>query len=138
MAIALIPRLFTAFNERDETTLFELADPGIVWDAPTAALAGRNGPYRGHEGLHDYLGDVDRLWDELRATPIQVRKRGEEVFAVGRLYARGAKLGIRDLPVAWSMTLRDGRFLMGQVHEDPRRAALETGWLKPTEPRQPG
>jgi hypothetical protein len=138
MPIDLIPRLFTAFNERDEKTLYELTDPEIVWDAPTAALAGREGPYRGHEGLHDYLEDVDRLWVELRALPIQVRMRGEEIFAVGRLYARGVRLGIRDLPVAWSLTLRNRRCVMGQVHEDPRRAALEAGWLKPTGQRQPG
>ena len=137
MPIQLIPRLFTAFNERDEEALFELADPEIVWDAPTAALAGRDGPYRGLSGLHDYLEDVDMLWEELRATPIQVRMRGEEIFAVGRLYARGSKLGIRDLPVAWSLILRDRRFLMGQVHEDPRRAALQAGWLMPAEERRP-
>jgi hypothetical protein len=64
--------------------------------------------------------------------------RGEEIFAVGRLYARGVQLGIRDLPVAWSLVMRERRFLMGRVHEDPRRAALEAGWLKPTEQRQPG
>jgi hypothetical protein len=129
--IDLIPRLFTAFNERDETELAELTDPEIVWDAPTAAQAGREGPYRGHQGLHEYLEDVENLWDEMRATPVQVRMRGEEIFAVGRLYARGGLLGIRDLPVAWSWTLRNRLFLAGTVHEDPRRAALETGWLKP-------
>jgi ketosteroid isomerase-like protein len=137
MPIALIPRLFTAFNSRDEEALRKLMSPEIVWDAPTAALAGRDGPYRGYEGLRNYLDDVDRLWEEMRATPIQVRMRGEEIFAVGRLYARGNELGIRDLPVAWTWLLRDRRFIAGTVHEDPRRTALEAGWLKPPERRQP-
>src|SRR5688500_17562076 len=128
MPIALIPSLFEAFNERDEERLRDLADPEFVWDAPTAAMAGRDGPYRGYAGLHDYLTDVGDLWEEMRATPIQVRMRGDDVFVVGRLYARGSKLGIRDLPVAWSLTLLNRRFVYGEVHEDPRRAALAAGW----------
>ena len=137
MPIELIPSLFEAFNDRDEERLQELTDPEIVWDAPTAAMAGRDGPYRGHKGLHLYLNDVDSLWEEMRATPIQVRMRGEDIFAVGRLYARGRNLGIRDLPVAWSLTLVNRRFTHGAVHEDPRRAALAAGWLRPTGWRTP-
>ena len=137
MSIDLIPEIFEAFNDRDEARLLEVADPEIVWNAPTAALAGRTGPYRGYAGLRDYLADVDRLWSEMRATPIQVRMRGEDVFAVGRLYARGRNLGIRDLPVAWSLKLRNQRFVYGTVHEDPRRAALAAGWLRPTGWRTP-
>ena len=137
MPIEMVPRLFTAFNERDQDELAALADPEIVWDAPTAALAGREGPYRGHEGLGEYLEDVAALWDEMRATPIQVRMRGSDVFVVGRLYARGSRLGIRDLPVAWSLRLRERRFISGEVHEDPRRAALAAGWLRPTGWRTP-
>ena len=137
MPIALIPSLFEAFNDRDEERLRELADPEFVWNAPTAALAGRKGPYTGYAGLRDYLTDVESLWDEMKATPIQVRMRGDDVFVVGRLYARGMELGIRDLPVAWSLTLRERRFVAGQVHEDPRRAALAAGWLRPTGWRTP-
>jgi len=137
MSTDLIPRLFEAFNARDEGALMELADPEVVWDAPTAALAGREGPYRGHAGLRDYLADVDALWTEMRATPIQVRMRRDEGFVVGRLYARGRNLGIRDLPVAWSLRIRDGRLVYGTVHEDPRRAALAAGWLRPTGWRTP-
>lgn len=138
MPIELVPQLYSAFNARDAVALVELAHPEIVWDAPTAALAGREGPYRGHQGLRDYLEDVGAFWDEMRATPIQVRIRDEEIFIIGRLYARGARVGIRDLPVAWSWTLRERRFVSGKVHEDPRRAALEAGWLRQTAPRPPG
>jgi hypothetical protein len=137
MPIELIPSLFEAFNARDEEKLRDLSDPEIVWAAPTAALAGREGPYRGHAGMHDYLEDVARLWEEMKATPRQVRMRGEDVFVVGRLYARGTSLGIRDLPVAWSLKLHDRHFIYGEVHEDPRRAALAAGWLKPTGWRTP-
>ena len=136
MPIELIPRMFSAFNSRDEATLVELCDPEIVWETSTAAQAGRDGPYRGHAGLRDYLEDVAVLWVEMRATPVQVRMRGEDAFVVGRLYARGNERGIRDLPVAWSLTIRNQRLVHGKVHEDPRRAALEAGWLKPTEPRR--
>jgi ketosteroid isomerase-like protein len=137
MPITLIPSLFEAFNNRDEALLMRLADPDIVWDAPTAAMAGREGPYCGHDGLRDYLDDIDRLWEEMRATPVQVRMRGADVFVVGRLYARGRNLGIRDLPVAWSLTVASERCTYGVVHEDPRRAALAAGWLRPTGWRTP-
>lgn len=137
MPIELIPSFFEAFNARDEGRLTELADPEIVWNAPTASMAGREGPYRGHDGLREYLDDVGNLWEEMRATPIQVRMRGDDVFVVGRLYARGSNLGIRDLPVAWTLKLRNRLFVYGEVHEDPRRAALAAGWLRPTGRRTP-
>ena len=137
MPITLIPSLFEAFNAREMEQLREFTDPEIVWNAPTAKMAGREGPYRGHSGLEDYLDDLDSLWDEMKATPVQVRMRGDDVFVVGRLYARGSELGIRDLPVAWTLTLRDRRCVYGEVHEDPRRAALAAGWLKPTGWRTP-
>ena len=137
MPIELIPGLFDAFNARDEATLIEASEPDVVWDAPTAAMAGRVGPYRGHAGLREYLTDVEALWTEMKATPVQVRMRGEDVFVVGRLYARGRNRGIRDLPVAWSLTMRDRRLVYGTVHEDPRRAALAAGWLRPTGWRTP-
>jgi ketosteroid isomerase-like protein len=137
MPIELIPNLFDAFNSRDEEMLKILTHPDIIWDAPTAAISGREGPYRGYTGMREYLDDVGSLWDEMRATPIQVRMRGEDVFVVGRLYARGTRLGIRDLPVAWTLRLRDRRVVYGEVHEDPRRAALAAGWLRPTDGQAP-
>ena len=134
MPIELIPKLYAALNQRDEGALVPMWDPDLAWISPTAGLAGRDGPYRGHQGLREYLDDVDRFWDEMRSTPSQVRMRGQEVFVLGRLYARGTALGIRDLPVAWTWVLRDRRIVRGQVHEDPGRAALEAGWLGPEPP----
>ena len=138
MSIDLVRRLYDAFNARDVAALRDLCHPEVELYALTASLAGREGPYRGHDGVVAYLGDVGRVWEEMEATPRQVRMHGDEIFIIGRLYARSPALGVRDLPVAWTWSLRDGRFFRGEVHEDPRRAALRAGWLSPPEPSRPG
>lgn len=119
---ALIGRLFHAFNHRDAETIVELCSEEMEFSAVTAAEAGREAPYRGRNGLRDYLADVERIWEELLVTPSRVERRGDRLLVVGRVYVRSRELGIRDMPVAWIWVLRDGSFVRGEVFVDPDAA----------------
>jgi len=118
----LIGRLFHAFNQRDADEIVGLCSEDMEFLAVTGGEVGRESPYRGREGLRDYLTDVERVWEELLITPGRVERGGDRVLVTGRVYARSRDLGIRDMPVAWIWVLEDGRFVRGEVFVDPEYA----------------
>jgi serine phosphatase RsbU (regulator of sigma subunit) len=115
----LVERLFEAFNRRDPEEIVALCDEGMgFFPVGTAEEVGRTAPYVGPEGLHEYLLDVDRAWDELLISPKVVEKRGSSLLVRGRAYARSRHLGIRDIPVAWIWDLGGDKFIRGEVFRD--------------------
>jgi ketosteroid isomerase-like protein len=120
----LIERLFEAFNRRDEESMTAVCHEEMEFYAVTGQAVGRSEPYVGPAGLHDYLGDVAKAWEELLITPMEVEREGDRLLVRGRVYVRSRELGIRDMPVAWIWAMRDGRFVRGEVFADPAEAAL--------------
>jgi serine phosphatase RsbU (regulator of sigma subunit)/ketosteroid isomerase-like protein len=120
----LVERLYEAFNRRDPEEIVALCDAGMgFFPVGTAEEVGRTAPYVGPEGLHEYLRDIDRAWDELLISPKVVEKRGGSLLVRGRAYARSRPLGIRDLPVAWVWELDGEKFVRGEVFRDHEEAA---------------
>lgn len=119
---ALVDRLFSAFNQRDAEEIAELCSEEMEFVAVTGEEVGREVPYRGREGLREYLADVERIWEELLITPGRVESRGDRLLVTGRVYVRSRELGIRDLPVAWIWALQGDRFVRGEVFADPEQA----------------
>lgn len=121
--VELVERLYACFNERDEAGLVELCDERMeFFPVVTAEAVGRDAPYSGRAGLHDYLSDVATVWEELLITPSLVERRGDSLLVRGRVYARSRELGIRDVPVAWIWEVRDGCVVRGEVFPDPEQA----------------
>lgn len=121
--VELVERLYRCFNRRDEVGIVELCDEEMAFfPVGTAGAIGREAPYRGKSGLHDYLKDVAEVWEELQITPSEVDRRGDRVLVRGRVYARSRELGIRDVPIAWIWEVRNGRFVHGEVFPDPGEA----------------
>jgi ketosteroid isomerase-like protein len=119
----LIERLFEAFNRRDAEEIAAVCDEAMeFFPVVTAEAVGRDAPYVGPAGLHDYLADVARVWEELQITPSELERHGQTLLVRGRVYARSRELGIRDLPVAWIWTVRDNLFIRGEVFPDPEQA----------------
>jgi len=119
---ALVERLYECFNRRDEQCMAELCEERMeFFPVVTAEAVGRDAPYSGRAGLHDYLTDVADVWEELRIAVGEVEARAEAVLVQGRVYARSRELGIRDVPLAWIWEVRDGRFVRGEVFPDPEQ-----------------
>jgi serine phosphatase RsbU (regulator of sigma subunit) len=115
----LVERLYEAFNRRDPEEIVVLCDEGMgFFPVGTAEELGRTAPYVGPQGLHEYLLDVDRAWDELLISPKVVERRGGSLLVRGRAYARSRHLGIRDIPVAWIWELGGDKFVRGEVFRD--------------------
>ncbi len=106
---------YDALNRRSLEGLVALSDPEVELDLVTNRLAGRDGPYRGHQGIADYLGDVAEFWDELLVTPRQVAIRDGGLVVFGRVYARSRTSGILDLPTIWLWEVRDSLFTRASI-----------------------
>jgi ketosteroid isomerase-like protein len=119
---ALIGRLFHAFNQRDVVSIVALCAPEMEFVAVTGGEAGHDAPYRGPDGLREYLEDVERIWEALLITLGTVERRGQRLLACGRVYVRSREMGIRDMPVAWIWQVQDGLFVRGEVFADPAEA----------------
>src|SRR5512146_156366 len=118
--MALVERLFDAFNRRDGDQIVALCDEGLEsFPVVTAEAVGRDAPYVGPDGLRAYLADVAEVWEELLITPSELQSRGDTLLVRGRVYARSREQGIRDLPAAWIWQVGEGRFLRGEVFPDP-------------------
>jgi ketosteroid isomerase-like protein len=120
--LALVERLFDAFNHRDSAGIVAVCDEEMEFFPVTAEEIGRPAPYVGPAGLQDYLEDVARAWEELLITPQEVLTSGDRLLVRGRVYLRSREFGIRDMPAAWIWDLRDGLFVRGEVFIDPVEA----------------
>ena len=119
---ALVGRLFHAFNQRDAVAMVSLCAPEMEFFTVTGGEVGHDAPYRGPDGLREYLVDVERIWEALLITLGTVELQGNRLLASGRVYVRSRELGIRDMPVAWIWDVRDGLFVRGEVFVDPVEA----------------
>jgi len=132
----IVRRLFDAFTRRDIAALVALTDPEIVFVPPTGRLAGRDEPYRGHDGMRMYLADVARVWQELRSEPDEYIELDDRVLCTGRVYAWGVGRVI-DAPAGWVFRVRDELVVEGHVYETRRAAYEAVGMPWPPRPALP-
>jgi ketosteroid isomerase-like protein len=123
--LEVVRRMFAAFADRDLGAMLPELDPDVVFLPVTANLTTGGVPYRGHDGMAQYLADVAGVWPELRLFPEDMRELGDVVVVLGRVLARGGGM-ILDRPTGWLFTLRDRKIVRGDVygsHEEALAAA---------------
>ncbi len=118
----LVTRAYQAFSERDLEALREIADPTIEIHTVTGMLAGRDEPYRGYEGVAEYMRDVSETWDEIELTAADFHPLSEtRLIVFGRVRAR-RDLAVIDAPSAWLWEVGEGRIRSARVFGDPQAA----------------
>jgi ketosteroid isomerase-like protein len=118
----LVRRAYEAFSKRDLEALREIADPRIEIHTVTGMIAGRLEPYRGHDGLVEYLRDVGETWDEIELLPTDFHELSDNRLVVfGRVRAR-RELAVIDAPNAWLWEVGEGRIRSARVFGDPQGA----------------
>jgi ketosteroid isomerase-like protein len=114
--VALVRVAYERFNARDADGMAELlAADGELF--PYAIDEHRHDGYRGHDGLRDYIADVDRLFETFSVEIEDYRDTGDGVvIAEGRI--RGTtRDGIPvDTAASWLWTCRDGKVARMQAH----------------------
>ena len=126
----LIRKAYAAFAARDLDALIELSDESIEVSTVTGMLAGRSGPYRGYEGLAEYMDDLSGQWRRLELQPQHFLPVSEgRMLVFGRVRAWHER-GFLDSENAWLWTLRDEKVVSVRVYADPgdaRRAFADAG-----------
>src|SRR6187397_1429880 len=121
--VEIVRRLFEAWNVRDIEGLVGLSDPDCEWRPFRAQLEGM--VYRGHEGIREFVRDMDEDWEAFRIDPAEFRRRDQRVAVIGHVRALGRGTGVEvDSVAGFVFELRAGRLARLVSHSDPA-AALE-------------
>jgi len=109
--VAVVRAIYDAFAARDvEAALPLVADEFELLPSGTAGRIGRTVPYRGPEGLREYLADVQRVWDDLVLVADDIRAVAGSVVVFG--HVRGRPRGSEELVerrVLWTWRLVEGK-----------------------------
>jgi ketosteroid isomerase-like protein len=119
---SLIRKAYAAFAARDLDGLVAVSDEAIEVSTVTGLLSGRTEPYRGYDGLGEYLADLAGQWKRLELQPQTFHPLGPgRVLVFGRVRAWHER-GFLDSQNAWLWTLADDRVLAVRVYADPGEA----------------
>jgi ketosteroid isomerase-like protein len=124
-------RALDAYNRRDIDAFLEAFDPMAEVHPLTLAMFGREGTvYRGHDGIRQFIRDVDEVLPGIQVQPLEIRDLGERIVANGRLHARGRASGAEvESPIGWVVEFREGRVTRMTDYLDPKEA-LEAAGLR--------
>ncbi len=79
-ACRTVLRAIDAYNRRDLDALLAQMHPEIELTPPLTALAGN--VYRGHDGVAEWLADLDDTFERTRIEPVEVEDLGGLVLAL--------------------------------------------------------
>jgi ketosteroid isomerase-like protein len=121
---------FAAFNRGDLAAFEEYWTDDIDYRAAEGALDD-HGPIQGRDALRAFMQDWLDMFDDFRATPVEVIDAGEDkVIAVVRISGRAKLSGVEtDLTYAELWTFRDGKVAWGRQYWT-RAEALEAAGLR--------
>jgi len=124
--VEVVRRCLEAWNRGDLDAWVELFDEQAEFFALRSQLEGE--PYRGHEGLRQFLVDFDGEWEYVRFSRLEIRDAGEQVVALAQWDARGRASGIElHVPVGLVATVRRGRIINLRFFSDPEEALKAVG-----------
>ena len=115
-----------AYNRRDIAELRELMTDDVELRPPVSALTGR--AYRGHDGIEEWLRDVDESFASAQIVPLELLDLGARVLALTEFIVEGYE---SRLPLGSELGLVcdivDGQFAswLGFFNHADARAAAE-------------
>ena len=122
-ALDVVRRAFTTFNARAVDDLVGLCDPDSEWVPFRAQLEGM--VYRGHDGIRQFVRDMDDDWEAFRIDPVEFHDRDDRVVVIGHVQALGRSSGVDvDSEAGFLFELRAGLIARVVSYSDPA-VALE-------------
>jgi ketosteroid isomerase-like protein len=87
-------RAIEAYNRRDIDAFLDEMNPDVgLQGALQPLLEGEAKVYRGHEGVRQWVRDIDETIADIRLELPEVRDLGDRTVAIGRIGARGSASG---------------------------------------------
>jgi ketosteroid isomerase-like protein len=124
--VEAVRRGVEAYNRGDVDGVLEMADPEVTLVPIRSLLEG--GAYTGHEGLREFLADMDEDWERREVEVDEIRDLNGRVLVLGNFHAVGRSSGseVRQ-PVAWLCEMRAGRLRGLKAFSDQDSALSELG-----------
>jgi ketosteroid isomerase-like protein len=120
--LEIVRRSFETFNARDVEGLVSLCAEECEFLPLRAQLEGI--VYRGHQGVRQFVRDMDEDWEAFRIDPLEFHERWERVAVIGQIGALGQSGVEIDSTAGFVFELSQGRIRRITSHSDPE-AALE-------------
>ena len=106
--VTLVEAAIDAYNARDIGRLCSLMTDDVELRPPVSALTGH--AYRGHDGIAEWLSDVEESFASAEIVPLELRDLGAKVLALTEFLVEGYE---SRLPLGSELglvcDLRDGR-----------------------------
>ena len=118
--VEVVRAAYDAFNARDVDGLLRLSAEDCEWQPLRAQLEGI--VYRGHQGVRQFVSDMDGDWEAFRIDPLEFHDSRERVAVVGRVSAVGQSGVEIDSIAGFVFELQRGRIRRIISHSDPEEA----------------
>jgi ketosteroid isomerase-like protein len=127
--VELANRVLDTLAQRDTSRLVDLCDPEVRWHSFFAEVAfGRGGGYSGHDGIRQYVSDLNDAWEIVRAEVDDGVGVGDIALLVGRIHYRGKASGVETAsPAGWMFKFRDGKVLRFRAFREPEQVLEDAG-----------
>jgi ketosteroid isomerase-like protein len=124
--VKLALRAFDAWNRGDYDAWIETFDSDCEFSPLRAQLEGQ--PYRGHDGLRQFMRDLTEEWESVRFGLTDIRDAGDQLVGLLRFKARGRSSQAElDLPIGVVASMREGKILKVRMYSDPADALEAAG-----------
>jgi ketosteroid isomerase-like protein len=125
--VELTHEIVAALGRRDVERFLELSAPEGEFHSSISVLS-EGGAYHGHEGIRQYMSDVDDAFESLEPIIEQTLHVGDLVVVLGSLRYRGRASGVTSEPqFGWVFKFREGKLVYLRAFRDPERALEAVG-----------
>jgi ketosteroid isomerase-like protein len=118
--VEIVRAAYSAFNARDLDGLLRLTAEDCEWQPLRAQLEGII--YRGHQGVRQFVSDMNEDWEAFRIDPLEFHDRQERVAVIGRVSALGQSGVEIDSVAGFVFELQRGQIRRIISHSDPEEA----------------
>ena len=104
-------RAIQAYNRRDIDAFLEEIDPEVeLHGALQPLLQSEATVYQGHEGVRQWVRDIDEALADIRLELPEIRDLGDRIVAIGWIRARGKASGAEtESPFGCVLELKNGK-----------------------------
>ena len=132
--VEVFKRAIDAYNRGDIDAFLEGLDPEVeLHGALQTMFGGEATLYRGHEGVRQWVRDIDEALADIHLELPEIRDLGDRTVAIGRLRARGKASGAEtESPFGCVTEWKNGQATRVLSFLDPKEA-LEAAGLSESE-----
>jgi ketosteroid isomerase-like protein len=127
--VELFKRAIDAYNRGDVDAFLEGLDPKVELHGALQTMFGREATrYRGHDGVRQWVRDIDEALADTRLELPEIRDLGDRTVAIGQLGARGKASGAEtESPFGIVTEWKNGKATRVLCFLDPKEALEAAG-----------